>query len=156
MYMYIPIEKYKSNQLIFQEPVENIIRKNSNFIRLIYSTTNFSCYGISLGFYFKPSQIDKYFKKLKYSFNIISYSKLLETIQNIEYNILNSIQSTMTLINKIPKFDIYEQMIQGNVRLFQDDTHLTSNLFILKISGIWETINEYGLTFKFIKPNYIY
>ena len=62
----------------------------------------------------------------------------------------------MTLINKIPKFDIYEQMIQGTVRLFQDDTHLTSNLFILKISGIWETINEYGLTFKFIKPNYIY
>ena len=33
MYMYIPIEKYKSNQLIFQEPVENIIRKNSNFIQ---------------------------------------------------------------------------------------------------------------------------
>ena len=30
-----------------------------------------------------------------------------------------------------------------------------ANSFILKISGIWESENEYGLTFKFIEINHL-
>ena len=30
-----------------------------------------------------------------------------------------------------------------------------ANCFILKISGIWESENEYGFTFKFIEINHL-
>ena len=30
----------------------------------------------------------------------------------------------------------------------------TNNLFMLKISGIWETDQFYGLTYKFVKINH--
>ena len=55
--------------------------------------------------------------------------------------------------NKIPQFKIYEQFINGNIKFFSDNNIKNNNYFILKISGIWETQINYGLTYKFTKIN---
>jgi len=55
--------------------------------------------------------------------------------------------------NKIPQFKIYDQIKNGNIKIFSDITNKTSVSFILKISGIWETQMNYGLTYKFITIN---
>ena len=41
----------------------------------------------------------------------------------------------------------------GNLKIFTDIGNKSSCSFILKISGIWETEEKYGLTYKFIKIN---
>jgi hypothetical protein len=48
---------------------------------------------------------------------------------------------------------IYEQMKNGNVKVFNEVYNKSSGSFILKISGVWETQTNYGLTYKFIKAN---
>jgi hypothetical protein len=66
----------------------------------------------------------------------------------IEYQILKK----CNVINKQPKYQIYEQLNNGFFKLFNDTCkNTTSEHFILKIAGIWETSNNYGLTYKFFK-----
>ena len=56
-------------------------------------------------------------------------------------------------IDKTPQYKIYEQIKNGNIKMFNDIGNKSICSFILKISGIWETQNNYGLTYKFIKVN---
>ena len=42
-----------------------------------------------------------------------------------------------------------ELLKNNHIKLFQFIEKNSSANFVLKISGIWETITEYGLTFKF-------
>jgi hypothetical protein len=46
---------------------------------------------------------------------------------------------------------INEQLKNGNLKIFTDIGNKSLCSFILKISGIWETQYNYGLTYKFIK-----
>ena len=55
--------------------------------------------------------------------------------------------------NKLPSNKIYEQIKSGYIKLFSDIGNKTNCSFILKISGIWETQTNYGLTYKFVKIN---
>ena len=47
-------------------------------------------------------------------------------------------------------YKIYEQIGNGNIKIFADNIEHISNQFLLKIAGIWETEYNYGLTYKFI------
>ena len=55
------------------------------------------------------------------------------------------------ILDKMPQYKIYEQLRNGNIKIFTDVGSKTLCSFILKISGIWETQHNYGLTYKFIK-----
>ena len=57
------------------------------------------------------------------------------------------------ITDKIPQFKINEQIKNGNLKIFSDTGNKPTCSLILKISGIWETQNNYGLTYKFIKTN---
>jgi hypothetical protein len=46
---------------------------------------------------------------------------------------------------------IYDKLQTGNIKTFHDVGIHNQLSFILKISGIWETSDSYGLTYKFIK-----
>jgi hypothetical protein len=66
----------------------------------------------------------------------------------IEEDMLKKYRTTKT-----PSYKIYDQIKSGYIKVFSDVTNRQNNSFILKISGIWETQNNYGLTYKFIKVN---
>ena len=38
----------------------------------------------------------------------------------------------------------------GNIKIFCDSIPKNNSILILKISGLWETSNNFGLTYKFI------
>ena len=44
-------------------------------------------------------------------------------------------------------------MNNGAIKIFCDSLPKPTSAFILKISGIWETPEQYGLTYKFTKIN---
>ena len=73
----------------------------------------------------------------------------INSIKIIEEEILKKYESS----NKIPQYKINEQLRNGNLKIFTDIGNKSSCSFILKISGIWETEEKYGLTYKFIKIN---
>ena len=143
------IDQYNECNIFFCEPIKNNIMNDGNFIRILYSTFNFTLNGIYLFIQLNDIILEKYFNKNKCSFNTNTHKELIEKIKVIEENILKKIE----INNKAPQFKIYEQLINGNIKFFCDINTKSNNSFILKISGIWETQTNYGLTYKFTKIN---
>tara|TARA_Y100000992_G_C21269591_1_gene495890 strand:+ start:564 stop:1016 length:453 start_codon:yes stop_codon:yes gene_type:complete len=143
----IPLEKYKYNKYLFLEPIDNTIIKDSIFHRIILSNDLICMNNINIKIDLSNVVIEKYYNKYKCTIDVMSeYTK---NIVDIEKSILNSIN----VENKSKKLNINEQFNTGSIRIFSN-TELQNRLYnkfsiILKISGIWETQDEYGITFKF-------
>ena len=142
------ISQYQDDCVYFCEPIKNNVMPDGNFIRILYSNSLFVLNGINLLISLYDITTEKYYNKYKCSFNVSTHKDLIENLRLLEEKILKR----CNIKNKIPKYKISEQMRNGNIKLFIEDTDkLTSGKFMLKISGIWETDNQYGLTYKFVK-----
>jgi hypothetical protein len=142
------IQQYNNNNIFFCEPIKNNIMNTGNFIRILYSTPNMMLNGVYLLINLYDVFCEKYYNKYKCSFNILNHKDILDNIKFIEEEILKKYKS-----NKIPSFKIYEQIKSGYIKIFSDIGNKQQCSFILKISGIWETQQNFGLTYKFIKVN---
>jgi hypothetical protein len=140
------IEQYNEDYVYFCEPIKNNIMNNGNFIRIIYSTSIFILNGIYLSLYINHISVDKYYNKFRCSFDTNQYRELIEKLRIIEEGILKKID----ILGKVPQFKIYEQLKNGNIKVFSDTSDKIGNTFLLKIAGIWETDTDYGLTYKFM------
>jgi hypothetical protein len=89
-----------------------------------------------------------YFKKIKITYDNNINTTMLNRIYVIETEILNKYNST-----KKQKKLLYETLSSGVIKLYpnkEDDILNISNSFTLKISGIWESDTEYGITYKLL------
>ena len=143
------IDQYDDNNIFFCEPTKNNVMNEGNFIRILYSTNNFVLNGIYLIGTFNDILCEKYYSKYRCCFNVNTHIDTINSIKIIEEEILKKYESS----NKIPQYKINEQLRNGNLKIFTDIGNKSSCTFILKISGIWETEEKYGLTYKFIKIN---
>ena len=141
------IEQYNEDYVYFCEPIKNNIMNNGNFIRIIYSSPLFILNGIYLIIPITNFTIEKYYNKYKCIFDTNLYKDLIDKIRHIEDSILNIID----IKGKVAKYKIYEQLINGYIKIFYENSEKMNNIFLLKISGIWETDKEYGITYKFSK-----
>jgi hypothetical protein len=140
------IDQYNEDNVYFLEPIKNNIMNNGNFIRIIYSTSLFILNGIYVNINLNCVSVDKYYNKYRCSFDVIQYKELIEKLRLIEEGLLKKI----SILGKVPQFKIYEQLKNGNIKVFSETSDKIGNTFLLKIAGIWETETEYGLTYKFL------
>ena len=143
------IEQYNSNYIHFSNAIKNNMMKNGNFIKILYFTPLFKLNAIYL-----KINITNYLNKNNiyrnnYIFNPYSHVDLIEKIKNIEMEILSKTE----IINKIPEYDLSLKMTNGNIKIMTDIIEEKFDNFIIKISGIWENDNYYGLNYKFICGN---
>jgi hypothetical protein len=143
------IDQYDDNNIFFCEPTKNNVMNEGNFIRILYSTHNVVLNGIYLLITFNDISCEKYYTKYRCCFNVNTHIDTIKNLKIIEEDILKKYEN----INKIPQYKIYEQLRNGNLKIFTDIGNKSVCSFILKISGIWETEDKYGLTYKFIKIN---
>jgi len=148
MYLVNTIEQYNSNNLFFCEPIKNNIMTEGKFIRILYSNDHITLNGVYILIDLYDILCEKYYNKYKCIFNIINHKEIIDSLKLIEEEILKKYET-----NKIPSYKIYEQIKTGYIKIFSDITNNKNYSFILKISGIWETYSNYGLTYKFIKIN---
>ena len=142
------IDQYDNKNIFFCEPIKNNIMNDGNFIRIFYSTQNITLNGIYLLINLHDISCEKYYNKYKCSFNILNHKDIIDNLKIIEEEILKKYN-----VNKIPSYKIYEQIKSGYIKIFSDVENKQTHNFILKISGIWETQQSYGLTYKFFKIN---
>jgi len=121
---------------------------DGNFIRILYSTQHFILNGIYLLVNFNDITCEKFYNKYKCSFNILNHKDIIDNLKKIEEELLKKYNT-----NKTASYKIYEQMKTGYIKIFTDVGNRSQCSFILKISGIWETQYNYGLTYKFLKIN---
>ena len=142
-------EDFSIDNVYFYEPIKNSIIENSSFIRVIYSNELMAINGIYIKIDFDNVTKINDFSKQKITININDNLKIINYIKSIETKILEKIN--IECKKKIYK--INEQLMTGYIKHLIDNKY--ANCFILKISGIWESENEYGLTFKFIEINHL-
>jgi hypothetical protein len=145
------INQYNINNIYYCDSIKNNVVNDGTFIRLIYSTDYFVTNGVNILIPFSDVTIEKYYNKYKCSFNVNSNRNNIESIHQIEKEILDKINTK----SKIIQTKISDQIKNGNFKIFSENIDKPSSvqLFILKVSGIWETDNYIGLTFKFCKIN---
>jgi len=142
------IEQYNDKNTFFCEPIKNNIMTDGNFIRILYSTQHFILNGIYLLVNFHDITCEKFYNKYKCNFNILNHKDIIDNLKKIEEELLKKYNTS-----KIASYKIYEQMKTGYIKIFTDVGNRSHCSFILKISGIWETQYNYGLTYKFLKIN---
>lgn len=152
--MNIIIEKYDFNKdfVFFQNPVKNIIMQDGNFTRIIYSNSLFVLNSIILTINLHIVHIEKYFNKYKYFFDCKNENtrREIEKMSLIEKQILDRMQFP----GKTPAYRIYQQLSYGNIKFYTESLPYNEEQKIyIKLSGVWETENEYGISFKFIDSN---
>lgn len=135
--------KFNIRDVFFNESVKNTIMDNSNFIRIIYSNKDFVLNGIYI-------KIDLYKTIYSHKSNKIYLNNdtMIQFVDKLETDILNKYNKD----NKQKLKKIKENIVYLINKLNSSQTH-NSICYQLKISGIWETINTIGLTFKFIYIN---
>jgi hypothetical protein len=140
------INQYNNEHTFFCEPIKNNIMNEGNFIRILYSNSLMVLNGVYLLVNFNGVVCEKYYNKYKCSFNVLNNKDIIDNLKIIEEDILKKY-----ITNKIPLYKINEQLKSGYIKIFNDiGNHGSYHSFILKISGIWETHFNYGLTYKFI------
>jgi hypothetical protein len=143
------IEQYDSNYVHFSNAIKNNIMKNGNFIKILYFTPSFKLNAIYLKINITNYLNENNIYRNNYIFNPYSYINLIEKIKNIETEILFK----SGIVNKIPEYDLYKKLISGNIKIMTDIIEEKFDNFIIKISGIWENNNYYGLNYKFINES---
>jgi hypothetical protein len=142
--------------IILNEPIKNSAVQYNYFYKLLYSTHIVSLTSIFLLFELNNLSFEN--DKIKFdrtTLNNSVFSKLIE----LEDHILNLIVDSKNKLYKVK--EIYENQFfkfslsddNENINSYNYLKHLNNRTFIIKISGIWESKDSIGLTFKFIKVN---
>jgi hypothetical protein len=163
----IDINHYSVDNVYFGESIKNAIIENGKFIRIFYSNDIMTLNGIYI-------KIDGDLKKMSDS----DAERLLLSIRIIE----NSILDKICIPNKIKVVKICDYLMfnvnttpilstnsfnsistapninsNSSINNFKHNSNIGKihnlNKMLLKISGLWETTHEYGLTFKFVEIN---
>jgi hypothetical protein len=138
------INQYNGNCIFFCEPIKNNVMTEGEFSRIIYASQCVTMNGIFLQIPFVVSSVSKYYNKYKYT---IELTNDIELIRELEINIL----SKMNKHNKIPQYNIYDHLSSGCVKIASEIQMQDKPIvIILKMSGVWETETECGITYKFI------
>ena len=146
--MNLIIDDFNERYIHFYPSVKNTVMDNSSFIRLGYSNSLVKLNGVYVELTLKPKNIEKYFNKSKYFYDYLENQNEINKIIELENIILEKLQYDR-YVNKAHK--LKEQLMSNNIRVFcnNEDNQIITNKILVKISGIWETENSCGLTFKF-------
>ena len=141
------LSQYNPQCIFYCDPIKNSIMNDGNFIRIIYANHLITLNGIILQLQVNLTGMIKYYNKYKYSIDISN--AMLDQIRIIEMELLNR---NHYCHHKKKQYNLYEHVSSRCIKTGDDyQTPLSQNvIFLIKISGIWETDTECGITYKFI------
>lgn len=143
----INITKFNTNYIYFNEPIQNTMITDSQFVRILYSTPDIVFNGIHVLIPIKIGNIDKQYNKNIVYYDVEANKDVIENIINIERCILDK----YNIKNKECLYNLKNQIETGSFKLYPEVNDKKRNFdLILKISGLWENPINYGLTYKFI------
>jgi hypothetical protein len=138
-------ENITKEYIYFNEPIQNNIINESRYIRILYSTPSIVFNGIHVLINLSIDTIERQYNKNILYYNIEKNTQPINSIKKIEKIILKKYNSSKT-----PSYNLSELLDGGVIRLFTDLTEKKKVVnIILKISGLWEDDETYGVTYKF-------
>lgn len=146
MYIIHNINDIKINNIYFADSIKNTVLSNGKFTRILYSTSLYTLNTILLNIKLQNIHIEHMYNKYKCTYPVDKNIFFIKQIEYLEKKILEKIKSKKTRV-----YNINSQLLSGIIKLFTNITTHQNNLeIVLKISGIWETAEEIGITYKFM------
>lgn len=139
--------EYTENNVIINKKIKNNVMTDSYFYRIYYSDKNIILNGISVDFEINTFTVEKYFSKIKISFNRKTNEEIINNIINIEQSLLDM----LNIRNKTRKTLLKEQLDNNSIKIISNEDTIDNTSYInlgIKISGFWETRYEYGIAFR--------
>tara|TARA_B100000424_G_C22927908_1_gene493618 strand:- start:938 stop:1357 length:420 start_codon:yes stop_codon:yes gene_type:complete len=137
MIIYTQIDTYNKNYLFFGDIIKNTVITNGKFIRIIYSNTVYTLNGLYI--LIPLNNI----KKINSNTCSINNNSFIKNLCNIEKDILDKYHSSKT-----KQYKLQEQLNKNIIKIFNSKN--TFKKIIIKISGLWEDDDSFGITYKFI------
>jgi hypothetical protein len=147
MNILLNINDFNIENVFILESKENMII-NGVFNKILYSTSFFTMNGIYLFFPVIDYNIKYNNGKNILNFNIIKNMDLISNFSKLEKDLLNFYIKSKKINNKKIINTFEKQLNNGNIKFYK--YFCSKKEFYLKISGIWETYNDIGITYKLI------
>lgn len=142
------IKNFNINNIFFLDKKKNIII-DGVFTKILYSLPDFSLLGIFFEFEIKGTLSNNKF----YCFDINDNNEKISEYIEIEKTLLKLYKSNNN-VNKTSIYTLKNHLSHGYLKVFtKKDTR--NKRYILKISGIWETHSEIGITYKLLECSYL-
>ena len=150
----LTFSQFNNHYLLFNNRIKNNVVENSNFIGLNYSTNHVTLNNMSFLFHIEDNTIETYFNKYKCDFKNTTHNQsIVQQICMLEKNILHKYNH---YTNSKPCYKLLDQISNNNRLKITHFHNKTVNCgtnkktqFILKVSGLWENKEEYGIIYKF-------
>jgi hypothetical protein len=152
MLILIDETQFESDNVILLEKNTNTIMNNGFFHRIYYSTPEFTMNGVYLLYNLTNIFVQEDYNKISITIlDPVKYNLILRSIQKIEGLIADKYSK---YINKKFITKICDYFTNGKIKLFNDinikNGKYDVKSLVLKISGVWETDYQYGITFKLL------
>ena len=146
------------NAIIINEPIKNSVLQYNYFYKLLYSTNIVVLTSIFILFELNNVILEN--DKALFNKNTTNDSVFNKLIQLEEYllNLINNSKAKQYKFkelyeNQYIKYSLFDDIDKFNNYKYVNTLDEKNNKFILKISGIWESKENVGLTFKIIIAN---
>lgn len=153
----IDLNKITLPNVYFLEKKTNLIM-DGNFTKIIYSNDCFTMNGLYVLFPIEVLNLDKIGTKVILKFNPYQTcnATIIQEFSKLELRILEYYKNLYRCKGKISTF-LSRQMYTGSMKLYKDynssDIKKKNVQYIIKISGVWETYDEIGITYKLMEVN---
>ena len=155
MNIVLDIDKVDCNNIFIDNKTKNTIIDEGIFYKLHYSNHVLSMSNIIIKLNINIFTALKNYHRYKCIFSTDKYQTIIDKVSMLEKNILLELYKNRNNKNrnnndsyKQPNYNVSTLLRSGCFKLSKYSG--CDNNIALKISGIWETESNYGLTYKFI------
>jgi hypothetical protein len=163
-YIYLAwnIDSFETNKIHFLEKKNNFMM-DGTFTKLLYLDASVTMNAAYIYFPINTLFYNSYTNFVHFSLADAENKKLATVVSHIESQILEQYQ-TFFNVKKTHSLMLQRQMQKKNFKVYHNNSNININTnnnefrqhqhqdqhrYILKISGVWETESEIGITFKF-------
>jgi hypothetical protein len=160
--------KFDERHLHFGTAVQNNDVADSKFSRIIYSTKYISFNGIGILINVAGAKHEQHYNKMFMMFDstLPANQTLGSQLHAIEFKIINKYVDSVLGSARRCIHSLTDQLNSGCIKAYVNDhsgsndatasganaiANANGNQLMLKICGVWETKDECGITYKFIK-----
>jgi len=130
-------------------PKKNTIM-DGEFTKILYSKEYVTLNGLYLCLPITLEKNNNYENHVRYIVNTSNNMSIVQDLKNLEINILNNFK-IYAKKQKLLELVLSKQLNTGCIRVYHDHKNKKKNKYVIKISGIWETEQKIGLTFKILE-----
>lgn len=131
----------------YYPPVKNTVMDNSNFIRLVYSDAMMSLNSVYIEVPIIDVRAERHYNRSRFFFCPDQNARVIQDVRAVEERLLEGVGTG----RQRAQYRVSDQLRTGSLRVFAnvDFKRQHGCIVLLKISGIWLTDTEKGLTYKF-------